>query len=179
MGAKLKLTFACQGNSGQPCHGQATATAIEKLSPNGKTITGVLSSHPRSGRYRVMTILKANLSAAVGQRNDVSIGLNSTGQMLRSKFENVPSNITITANTARKTTTIRAAKVTFGPDPPKTSLAAKPTTNAAKVRFDLRCKGQSGQVCQGSAKITTYEKLAVDGETITGLSPCRRATASS
>jgi hypothetical protein len=170
LGAKLNFTFVCQGSAGQTCHGQVTAMAIEKLSSNGKAITGVRSLNLRSGRYLVVTILKGNLSAAAGHRNDVSIGLNSTGQMLRNKFKTIPSDITITANAVGKTITIRTVNVTFGFDPPKTSLAVTPTTKGTTFRFQLRCEGQSGQVCQGSAKITTYERLAVDGKTITGLS---------
>ncbi len=170
LGAKLKFTFACRGAAGQICSGQATATTIEKLSANGKTITGVLVARPRSGRYRVVTILKGSLSTATGQRKDISIGLNSTGQMLRNKFKNLPADVKITATASGLTSTIRAAKVTFGPDSPRTSLAAAPATKHDKLRFDLRCKGPSGQVCRGSAKTTTFEKLGADGRTITGLS---------
>jgi hypothetical protein len=167
LGAKLRFAFGCQGTAGQSCQGQATATAIEKLSSNG-AVTGVLGTKPRAGRYRVITILKGNASAAAGQRKDVSISLNSTGQLLRNKFNNVRSDVKITdtANGAA----IHTARVTFGPDPPKTSLTGTPTTESAKPRFDLRCKGQSGQVCKGGAKITTYEKLAADSNSVTGLS---------
>ena len=74
LGAKLRFTFACQGAAGQSCQAQATATAIEKLSADGKRITGVLAGKPRSGRYNVVTIAKGNASAAAGHRKDVSIG---------------------------------------------------------------------------------------------------------
>jgi hypothetical protein len=166
LGANLRFTFSCRGTAGQVCQGQATATAIENLSANGKTITGVLAAMPRSGRQKVVTILKGDVSASAGQGKDASIALNSTGQMLRSKFKNVPSDVTITA----ATTTIRTAKVTFGPDPPKTSLAGAPATNKARLRFVLRCRAPSGQTCRGAAKVMTFEKLGADGHTITGLS---------
>ena len=67
LGAALRFTFACQGVAGQRCRGQANPTAIEKLSANGKQITGVLSSKPRSGRYRVVTILTGTVSMAAGR----------------------------------------------------------------------------------------------------------------
>jgi hypothetical protein len=167
LGAELKFTFACQGTAGQSCQVQTTATAIEKLSSSG-TVTAVLSTKPRTGRYRVITILKGDVGAAAGQRKDVSTGLNSSGRMLRNKFKNIPSDVKITNTT--NGAAIRTAKVTFGPDPPKTSLAATPTAKAAKVRFRLRCRGHSGQGCKGSARIATYEKLAADGKPVTGLS---------
>ena len=169
LGARLKFTFVCQGAPRQSCQGQATATAIEALSAGGKRITGVLAGKPRSGRYRVVSIANGNASAAAGHRHDVSIGLNSTGQMLRDKFRNVPSDVKI-ATVAGRPATIRTARVTFGPDPPTTSLAAGPTTKHANVRFDPRCRGLSLQFCEGTAKITTYETFAADGKTITGLS---------
>lgn len=173
LGATLKFTFACQGTTGQRCQAQATATAIENLSADGKKITGVPAGKPRSGRYKVVTIANGNASVAAGHRKDVSIGLNSTGRMLRNTFKNVPSDVKITATTAARTTTIRTAKVTFGPDPPKTSLTAAPTTKHTNVRFAPRCRGLSPQFCKGTAKITAYEKLAADGKTITGLSASR------
>jgi hypothetical protein len=165
LGAKLTFTFACQGTVGQRCTGKAIATAIEKLSSTG-TVTGVLSTMPHAGHYRVATILTGTVSATAGQSKDVSLGLNSTGQMLRNKYQNIPSEIAITTNG----TTIRTTKVTFGSDPPTTSLAATPTTRAAQARIALRCKGQPGQMCRGSATITTYQKLATDHKTVTGLS---------
>ncbi|MFL5865437.1 MAG: glycoside hydrolase family 76 protein [Solirubrobacteraceae bacterium] len=176
LGTTLRFTFACQGPAAQSCHAQAVATAVEKLSADTNKITGILGRKPRSGRYKVVTIANRNASAAASHRKDVAIGLNSTGRMLRNKFKNVPSDVKITATTAGRTTTIRTAKVMFGPDPPKTSLAAAPTTRHAVVRFDPRCRGLSTQVCKATATITAYEKLAADGKTITGLSASRLGT---
>jgi hypothetical protein len=130
----------------------------------------VLASKPRSGRYRIVTILKGNFSVASGRSKDVSIGLNSTGHMLRSKFKHFPSDARITARTGGRPTTLRTAKLIFGPDPPNTILARAPTIKHHKVRFELRCKGQRGQICGGTARVTTYEKLAADGTTVIGLS---------
>jgi len=173
LGAELRLTFACQGAPGQSCQAQATATAIEKLSANGKQIISALAGKPRSGRYKVVIIAHGNAGAAAGHRKDVSIGLNATGRTLRNKFKNVPADVKVTTTTPGPTTTISTAKVTFGLDPPKTSLAAAPTTKHANVRFDPRCRGLSPQFCKGTAKITAYETLAADGKTITGLSASR------
>jgi hypothetical protein len=169
LGAKLKFTFACQGAGGQSCHGRATASTIEKLSANGKTITGVLARKPRTGRYRVVTIAKGNFSTSTGTSKDVSIGLNSTGQMLRNKFKNVPSDVRVTATAAGRTTTIKTAKVTFGPDPPKVAIAGTPTTKRGSVTVNLRCRGLNTQVCRGAVTLTTFEKLSAKGKTITGL----------
>jgi N-acetylneuraminic acid mutarotase len=169
LGGWLKFTVACQGVPGQLCRVQATATAVEKLSSNG-TLIGVLASKPHTGLYRNVTVLNGSVGVAAGRSKDVSIGLNSTGQMLRKKFKNVPGNVKITDITAGRAATVRTAKVTFGPDPPKTSLAAAPVTTAAKVRFELRCRGLSGQLCTGSAEVTTFEKVSADGRTVTGLS---------
>jgi len=112
LGTKLKFIFACSLAGGQPCHGQAAATAIEKLSASGR-ITGVLASKPHTVHYRVVTIAKGNLSALAGQSKNFSIGLNSTGQMLRNRFKNVPSDVTIRVVTRGRWAIIRMAKVTF------------------------------------------------------------------
>lgn len=169
LGGLLKFSFICEGAAGAVCQGQVTATAIEKLSANGTKITAVLAGKPRSGRYRVVTIVKGNLSAAAGRRKDVSIGLNSTGQMLRNKFRNVPVDVKVTATTTGHATTIKTAKVTFGPDPPMLHIAGSPSTKRATVTFKLRCNGLSNQLCRGAGKITTFENLGADGKTITGL----------
>jgi hypothetical protein len=170
LGAALKFTFACQGAAGQTCHGQATATAIEKLSSNGNTITGVLTSKPRTGRYKAVVVAQGKLSAAASARSAASIRLNPTGQMLRNKFKNVPADVKVTATAAKKTTTIKTAQVTFGADPPKLNVASTPTTKRGKLTFNLRCQGLATQICKGAAQIATYAKLAADGNTIIGLS---------
>jgi Alpha galactosidase A/Alpha galactosidase C-terminal beta sandwich domain/Glucodextranase, domain B len=169
LGAALKFTFACKGVAGQRCRGQANPTAVEKLSANGKQITGVLSSRPRSGRYRIVTILTGTLSAAAGQGQGVSIGLNSTGQMLRKQFKILPSEVQISATTNGHATTIRTARVTFGPDPPRASIADTPKTNRVRATLDLGCLGLKTQVCRGTVTLTTFEKLSPDGKTITKL----------
>jgi hypothetical protein len=169
LGAALKFTFACEGVAGQRCRGQANPTAIEKLSANGKQITGVLSSTPRSGRYRIVTILTGTLSTAAGQGQGVSIGLNSTGQMLRKQFKILPSEVKITATTSGRTTTIRIARVTFGPDPPTASIADTPESKRVRVTVNLGCLGLNTQICRGTVMLTTFEKLSPDGNTITKL----------
>jgi hypothetical protein len=169
LGAVLKFTFACKGVAGQRCQGQANATAIEKLSANGRQITGVLSSKPRTGRYRIVTILTGALSEGAGQSQDVSIGLTSTGQTLRNKAKNVPSEVNISATTSGRAATIRTAKVAFGPDPPKASIAGTPKTKPASATVDVRCQGLNSQICRGTVTLTTFEKLAPDGKTITEL----------
>ena len=169
LGAALKFTFACEGVAGQRCRGQANSTAIEKLSANGKQITGVLSSTPRSGRYRIVTILTGSLSTAAGQGQGVSIGLNSTGQMLRKQFKNVPSEVKVSATTNGRATTIRTAKVTFGPDPPRASIVGTPATNRVRATVKLGCLGLGTQICRGTVTLTTFEKLSPDGQTIAKL----------
>ena len=169
LAAALKFRFACQGAAGQRCPGRADATAIEKLSANGKKITGVLSGKTRTGRYRIVTILTGTLGAAAGQNNAVSIRLNSTGQTLRNKFKNVPSDVIISATTSGRTTTIRTAKVAFGPDPPTASIAGSPTTKRARATVNVRCHGLNTQICTGTVRLTTFEKLSPDGKTITAL----------
>jgi hypothetical protein len=171
LGARLKFTFACKGAVGQRCQGQATASAIEKLSADGKKITGVLASKPRKGRYRLVSIANGNLTALAGAGMDVSIGLNSTGQMLRNKFKNVPADVKVTATVGGRTTTIKTAKVTFGPDPPKVSIAGTPTSKRSSVTVNLRCRGLNTQFCRGTVTLTTFEKLSANGKTITGLAP--------
>jgi hypothetical protein len=81
----------------------------------------------------------------------------------------VPADVKVTSSAAGHTTTIKTAKVTFGPDPPKASIAGTPTTKGATVTFSLRCKGLSTQFCRGAVQITTFEKLSADGHKITGL----------
>lgn len=169
VGAALKFTFACEGVAGQRCRGQANPTAIEKLSANGKQIVGVLSSRPRSGGYRIVTILTGTLSTAAGQGRSVSIGLNSTGQMLRKRFKVLPSEVKISASTSGRVTTIRTAKVIFGPDPPRASLADTPKTNRARATVNLGCLGLGNQICRGTVTLTTFERLSPDGQTITKL----------
>ncbi len=169
VGAALKFTFACRGVTGQRCRGQANPTAIEKLSADGKRIIGVLSRQPRSGRYRIVTILTGTLSAAAGQGKGVSIGLNSTGQMLRRQFKSVPSEVRISATASGSTTTIRTARVTFGPDPPKASIADTPKINRVRATVKLGCLGLRTQICRGTVTLTTFEKLSPDGTTITKL----------
>jgi hypothetical protein len=169
LGPLLKFTFACKGAAGQVCLGQVRATAIEKLSANGKKITGLLSDKPRTGRYRVLDVLKGSLSAPASQSNVVSIRLNSAGQMLRNKFNNVPVDVNVTATVASKTVTIRTAKVIFGLDPAKIRITDNPSTNRGTVTFTLRCKGLARQTCRGTAQIATYALLSADGRTITGL----------
>ncbi|MBV9805823.1 MAG: hypothetical protein JO286_01510 [Solirubrobacterales bacterium] len=169
LGALLKFTFACKGVAGQHCHGQPNAIAIEKLSSDGKQITGVLSSRPRTGRYRIATILTGTLSAAAGHHQDVSISLNPTGQMLRRRFKNVLSEVKISATTGGRATTIRTAKATFGPDPPKASIAGTAKTNRTGATVNLYCQGLNTQICNGTVTLTTFEKLGPDGKTITKL----------
>jgi hypothetical protein len=169
LGAALKFTFACEGVAGQRCRGQAIPTAIEKLSANGKQITGVLASTPRSGRYRTVTILTGTLTTAAGQGTGVSIGLNSTGQMLRNKFKILPSEVKISATTREGTTTIRTARVTFGPDPPRASITDTPETKSVRVTVNVGCLGLHTQICSGTVALTTFEKLGPDGQTITRL----------
>jgi alpha galactosidase A-like protein/alpha galactosidase C-like protein/glucodextranase-like protein len=169
LGAALKFTFACEGVAGQRCRGQASPTAIEKLSADGKQITGVLSRRPRSGRYRIVTILTGTLSTAAGQGRGVSIGLNSTGQMLRKQFKILPSEVKISATTGGRATTIRTAKVTFGPDPPRASVADAQKTNRVRASVNLDCLGLRTQMCRGTVTLTTFEKVSPDGQTITKL----------
>jgi hypothetical protein len=169
LGAAVKFTFACNGVAGQRCQGQANATAVEKLSAHGTKITGVLSRKPRKGRYRIVTILTKTLGTGAGQSKDVSIILNSTGQMLRTKFKLVPSSIKVSATFRRRTTNIRAAKVTFGPDPPKATIAGTPTTKRVRATVTIGCDGLTTQICKGTVTLTTFEKLSADGKTITKL----------
>ena len=169
LGAVLRFKFACRGAAGQRCQGQATASAIEKLSADGKRVTGVLASKPRAGRYRVVVVATGSLSALAGGSSEVSIRLNPTGQMLRSRFKNLPADVKVTATADGRTTTIGTAKVTFGPDPPMVSIAGTPTTKRGMVAFSLRCRGLASQLCTGALKINTFEKLSVDGRKITGL----------
>jgi N-acetylneuraminic acid mutarotase len=135
LGAKLRFTVTCEGAIGQSCHGQATATAVEKLAANG-TIIGALLRKPRAGRYRVVNVLKGNWTAAAGHGTDISISLNSTGQMLRTRFKRVPFNVTIMATTDGISTVIRAASVTFARHAPTTRFAAAPTTKHDKAHFE-------------------------------------------
>jgi hypothetical protein len=169
LGVALKFTFACKGVAGQRCRGRANPTAIERLSADGKQITGVLSSRPRSGRYRIVAILTGTLSTAAGQGQGVSIGLNSTGQMLRKQFKILPSEVKIRATSSGRATTIRTAKVIFGPDPPKASIADTPKTNRVRATVSLGCLGLNTQVCRGTVTLTTFEKLSPDGKTIAKL----------
>ncbi len=169
LGAVLRFKFACRGAAGQRCQGQATASAIEKLSADGKRVTGVLASKPRAGRYRVVVVARGSLSARAGGSSEVSIRLNPTGRMLRSRFKKLPASVKVTATADGRTTTIRTARVTFGADPPKVSIAGTPTTKRGKVAFSLRCRGLASQLCRGALKINTFEKLSVDGRNITGL----------
>jgi hypothetical protein len=169
LGGALKFTFACEGVAGQRCRGQANPTAIEKLSTNGERITGVLSRTPRSGRYRIVTILTGTLSTAAGQGQGVSIGLNSTGQMLRKQFKILPSEVKISATTIGRATTIRTAEVSFGPDPPRTSIADTSKTTRVRASVNLGCLGLSTEMCGGTVTLTTFEKLSPDGNTITRL----------
>jgi hypothetical protein len=166
LGAALKFTFACKGVAGQRCQGQATATAIEQLSANGKQITGVPSSKSRTGSYRIVTILTGNVSAGAGQSNNVSVGMNSIGQMLRNKFKNVPSEVKISATTSGRATTIRTAKVTFGPDPPEARIAGTPSTKRASATVKVRCQGLNTQICRGTVTLTTFERLGPEGKPI-------------
>jgi hypothetical protein len=169
LGAALKFTFACTGTAGQRCRGQANPTAIERLSADGREITGVLSRTPRSGRYRIVTILTGTLSTAAGQGKGVSIGLNSTGQMLRNKFKILPSEVKISATTRGRATTIRTARVTFGPDPPTASIADTPKAKNVRATVNLGCLGLHTQICSGTVTLMTFEKLSPDGKTITKL----------
>jgi Alpha galactosidase A/Alpha galactosidase C-terminal beta sandwich domain/Glucodextranase, domain B len=169
LGAALRFTFACKGVTGQRCRGQANPTAIEKLSANGKRITGLLSSPPRAGRYRIVTILTGTLSAEAGQGQGVSIGLNSTGQTLRKQFKFVPAEVKISATTSGRATTIRTARVTFGRDPPRATIAGTPNTNRVRATVGLGCLGLKSQICRGTVTLTTFEKLGPDGQTITKL----------
>jgi hypothetical protein len=169
LGAALRFRFACDGVAGQRCRGQASPTAIEKLSANGEQITGVLSRKPRTGRYRIVTILTGTVSAAAGHSERASISLNATGQMLRDRFKNVPSEVTIITTTRGRATTIRSARATFGPDPPKASIVATPTSNRARATVNLGCLGPSTQICRGTVTVATFEKLSPDGKTSTKL----------
>ena len=88
----------------------------------------MLASKPRAGRYRVVVVATGSLSARAGGSSEVSIRLNPTGQMLRSRFKNLPADVKVTATADGRTTTIGTAKVTFGADPPMVSIAGTPTT---------------------------------------------------
>ena len=176
LGPAIKFTFACTGLAGQRCKGQAKATAIEKLSASGTKITAVLSRKPRRGRYRIVIILTGTVSAAAGQRKDVSIKLNSTGQVLRKKFKNVPSDVNINATANGGTATIRAAKLSFGPDPPTAGLAGTPTTKRARTNVTIGCHGLGTQICRGTITLTTFEKFSRDGKTIIKLASAPSGT---
>jgi hypothetical protein len=169
VGRLLKLKFACTGTIGQRCHGQASASAIERLSADGKRIIGVRARKPRTGRYRVVIVAKGNLSAPAGASHDVSISLNSTGKTLRSRFKNLPAEVKVTTTLAGRTTMIRTAEVIFGPDPPKLRLARSPNAKGAAAILSLRCRGLAKQLCKGTAMISTFAKLNADGGTITAL----------
>ena len=168
LGSLLKLTFVCAGVAVQSCQGQVRASAIEKLSSDGKRIIGVLPGKPRTGHYRVVVVLDSKLSASGGQTTDVGVHLNPTGLMLRSRFKKLPADVNASA-TAGKRTAIRTAKVIFGPDPPSARIVGTPATKRAIVTFTLRCHALALQVCTGRAQIITFAKRGADGKTITGL----------
>lgn len=177
LGSLLKFTFACAGAAIQSCQGRVTATAVEQLSANGKKIIDVLTSKPRTGRYRVVVVLGGKLTAAGGQTRGFSIPLNSTGLMLRSRFKKLLAEVKASA-TAGKSATIRTAKVIFGADPPSARIVENPSTKRAIVTITLHCQGLPLQVCAGRTQITTFARRAADGRTITGLagSPSSKAT---
>lgn len=169
LGAAVKFTVVCDGPVGQSCRGAISAKAIEKLSADGKRVTGVVKNKPSQGRSKPVEVAKGSYTAATGRSTDVSINLNATGRSLRSKFKNLPASVKVTATTSGRTTTIRTAKVVFGPDPPKVSIAETPTTKGGTVTVSLHCKDPANQACRGTAKLTTFEKLTPDGGKITGL----------
>ncbi|MBV9417708.1 MAG: hypothetical protein JO363_22170 [Solirubrobacterales bacterium] len=176
LGPAIKFTFACTGLAGQRCQGQAKATAIEKLSARGTKITAVLSRTPRRGRDRIVTILTGTLSAAAGQSKDVSVKLNSAGQALRQEFKNVPSDVNINASANGGTATIRAATVSFGPDPPTAGIAGTPTTKRVRTTVTVGCDGLRTQICRGTITLTTFEKFSPDGKTIIKLASAPSGT---
>jgi hypothetical protein len=169
LGATLKFTVVCAGPAGRSCHGAASAKAIEKLSADGKRVTGVVKNKPSKGRSKTVEVAKGSFSARTGRSTDVSINLNATGRSLRSKFKNLPASVEVTSTTSGRTAKIRTAKVVFGPDPPKVSIAATPTSKGGTVSVSLHCKDPANQVCRGTAKLTTFERLTPDGSKVTGL----------
>ena len=142
---------------------------IEKLSADGKRITSVLASKPRTGRSRAVVVATGSFSAPAGGSTAVSLRLNSTGRMLRTRFKNLPAAVKVTATVAGHTTTIKDAKVIFGPDPPKVNISGTPATKRGTLAVRLRCLGLATQICRGDATITTFERLSADGRTITGV----------
>ena len=166
LGAVLKLTFACEGVSGQRCDGQVTVTALEKLSANGKKVTGVMASKLRTGRFRTVLVAKRALSTQAGHRAEISIRLNHTGQTLRHTFKALPATVKLTQAYNRRTRTIRIAKVTFGADPPRVGITQTKTRHGT-LTLGLACHGARGQRCEGAAKLTTFQRLNLENKTIT------------
>ena len=111
-GASAKLTFKCQGMSGQTCSGGFNVTAHEHKSggtvraiaaakrKHKKTKTKVVSVRLGSGAY----------SVSAGGSATVSFTLNSAGKRLLSQFYKLPTTFTFSATSG---TAIRARTIKF------------------------------------------------------------------
>lgn len=178
LGANLRLAVSCAGAGGQSCQVLVSARVYERLAVRGSRIIG-LSATPVRGRSRMVVIVSKSFAMASGSRRELSLRLAAAGLSLRSKFHKVPSTVQITQRLSTGSKTIRTAKATFGADPPRIGLAAAPSTKGQVLRLRLRCSGSPGQRCMGTAAATTFERLAADGRTVTGLSATAGATSRS
>jgi hypothetical protein len=122
VGHNLQQMFQIEGDGAvQECSGSATLSTTERLSVNGRVVTGVGAAATRR-RSRTVTIGQTTLSRMyAGNPADTypaSVALNATGKRLLAKFKRLPATLSVSATASElrvppKTVTVSTAHLTF------------------------------------------------------------------
>ena len=87
-------SLRCRGLASQLCTGALQINTFEKLSVDGRKITGL--AYGPSGKGKLVTIAGADWSVKAGKAIKLSIGLNATGKTLLSRYGRIPGTLAIT-----------------------------------------------------------------------------------
>jgi hypothetical protein len=142
-GQDLLRAFQIYGNGAvQECSGSATLSTTERLSANGRVVTGV-GPTARTKRSRTVTIGQTTLGVMdagdPASTYSSSVALNATGTRLLAKFKRLPATLSVSAAASElrvppKTVTVDTARVTFK------AKAARHRTRCHRTARAKRCK---------------------------------------
>jgi hypothetical protein len=112
--ATATVTIACHGQAGQKCTGTITATSLEKLAANGKTLVAVAAIAHKRSRSKTVTVGSGNFTISALQTKAIKFKLNGTGNQLLRRFRRLPAKLVLTLTaTGGAHTTIATRTVTF------------------------------------------------------------------
>jgi 6-phosphogluconolactonase (cycloisomerase 2 family) len=107
----VSVSLRCKDPANQACTGAAKLTTVEKLTPDGKKVTGLAAG--TGGTGKTVTIGSTNYTVKAGKTAKVTIKLNQTGRNLLSTFGQIPATLTITPTHNGYTLTPITRKITL------------------------------------------------------------------